>query len=534
MASLPVGCPSYRHEIALRTQRKSAVERRGQRATAAGFHSPFRREGDGSGRTMASHASPSSVDVVCAEREPPKSRLLNDAGRWSPCSTTTATTTTTVEGGQPAEAGPGRAHGAANGQNSVSPGAGAKAGVGREDSGAGLCMGGEGHCGEEMVNGFPEPSSPSFVAELGGGQEGGRLSPAPAGNMDGMAPPEQDLGTSKVGDGAKVMETRREIDPQLHHEQLPPALACSCKHHKDSPMTCLEIPKKVPNGDVCTDTLQVCRSGTDIDQERLEGFLPRNAALGKGVRVGNCGFLVVNTRSLWDAPSGDLSYLGSPAENARSSPGSYDSPDQESGHASLEASDSTQPRQAASCEPDPGLDTLSELSGKLSISPSAENASDCTEDFRDAGFTARPQTLRTNPGYTVSLSCDATPLSPEDDVGFFGDEGGMDGCLSSVNAARRQSAPDKLPEGMCVDPDPSADQKVTKKHGIAEFLTRSLFSWKTKEPKAAAAQSAPGWRLFGKAPPKDSPPDDCGTVQQVRTLSKTLEPYSRSEPSQRH
>ncbi|KAI4903938.1 hypothetical protein NFI96_031941 [Prochilodus magdalenae] len=418
------------------------------------------------------------------EREPPKSRLLNDAGRWSPCSTTTATTTTTVEGGQPAEAGPGRAHCAANGQNSVSPGAGAKAGVGREDSGAGLCMGGEGHCGEEMVNGFPEPSSPSFVAELGGGQEGGRLSPAPAGNMDGMAPPEQDLGTSKVGDGAKVMETRREIDPQLHHEQLPPALACSCKHHKDSPMTCLEMPKKVPNGDVCTDTLQV---------------VPKR----------------------------------SPAENARSSPGSYDSPDQESGHASLEASDSTQPRQAASCEPDPGLDTLSELSGKLSISPSAENASDCTEDFRDAGFTARPQTLRTNPGYTVSLSCDATPLSPEDDVGFFGDEGGMDGCLSSVNAARRQSAPDKLPEGMCVDPEPSADQKKSvfledqRAQGCScSERTRLAIVWESpSEGKPLALTVGQALRTDDTAGSnrKDSTHSSQNPLKDTRTIQQLLE-----------
>ncbi|KAL7861426.1 hypothetical protein SRHO_G00128670 [Serrasalmus rhombeus] len=444
---------------------------------------------------MASHASPSSVDVVCAEREPPESRLLSVAGRWAPSATETE------QGGVAGEAGPGCVRGAVNGGSSAY----VKTGLGREDR-----FGAEERRGEqeEVVNGFPEPSS-SFV-DLGGGQEDGRLSPAAAGNMDGMAPPERDLGSSEVGDGtgAGVRVMEQETDPQLDCEQLPPAMACSCKNHRDS--VCSQLTKKVPNGDVC---MQIPRGCLDLERERMEGFLHRNAALDKGVRLGNCGFLVVNTRSLWDAPPGGPPRLGSPPENARSSPGSCDSPDQESGHASLEASDSTQPQQAASCEPDPGLDTLSELSGKLSISPLAENASDCAEDFSDAGFSARPQTLRTIPGCPVSLSCDATPLSPEDAADFFGDEGGVDGCLSAGSAARRQSAPDKLPEGICVDSDPSSDPKGTKRHGIAEFLTRSLFSWKTKEPKATAAQSAPGWRLFGKTPPKDNPPDS-GTIQQ--------------------
>uniref|UniRef100_A0A672JVJ3 TBC1 domain family member 12-like n=1 Tax=Sinocyclocheilus grahami TaxID=75366 RepID=A0A672JVJ3_SINGR len=99
--------------------------------------------------------------------------------------------------------------------------------------------------------------------------------------------------------------------------------------------------------------------------------------------------------------------------------------------------------------------------------------------------------------------------SPGDD-GYFGAEGGgVDEYLGSVKAfegGRRQSAPDRV----AADPDASYDQTLgTKRHGIAEFLTRSLFSWKPK-----ASHSAPGWKLFGKIPLQDNPLKNSRTIQQ--------------------
>lgn len=47
-------------------------------------------------------------------------------------------------------------------------------------------------------------------------------------------------------------------------------------------------------------------------------------------------------------------------------------------------------------------------------------------------------------------------------------------------------------------------------------LQRSLFSWKPKESRATASQSAPGWKLFGKIPLRDNPPKDSRTIQEVR------------------
>lgn len=84
----------------------------------------------------------------------------------------------------------------------------------------------------------------------------------------------------------------------------------------------------------------------------------------------------------------------------------------------------------------------------------------------------RPQSLRTNPAAAVSLSCDATPLSPEEDGGFyFEDRGYQEDLRGVLEAGRRQSAPDKLPD--LHDQNPCSDLKLMpKRFGIADFFTR--------------------------------------------------------------
>ncbi|XP_037637763.1 TBC1 domain family member 12-like isoform X1 [Sebastes umbrosus] len=137
---------------------------------------------------------------------------------------------------------------------------------------------------------------------------------------------------------------------------------------------------------------------------------------------------------------------------------------------------------------------------------------DDEEDFSDLSLPVRPQSLRTNPNIVVSLSCDATPLShDEDDGGFyFGDE---EDFRNVLEAGRRQSAPDNLAE----QTDSSDPKLMPKRFGIADFFTRSLFSRKSKEPKATS-HNATGWRLFGKpASREDDPtadPDSTSSTQQ--------------------
>lgn len=191
---------------------------------------------------------------------------------------------------------------------------------------------------------------------------------------------------------------------------------------------------KMRNGDA------VYRPGHRLDYARAM----------QGVKVGNGGLLIVNSyNTLSQVPFGSL---GGPASRKT-----------DSGCERMEHSEET------SCDPD----TLSDLSAKLSSSPLAENTSDYTEaepspdeEFTEGGPPARPRTLRTRSAHPVSLSCDATPLSPGDD-GYFGV--GDEGSVNAFEGGRRQSAPDTAnPEASS---DPTGD---AKRRGIAEFLTRYM------------------------------------------------------------
>ncbi|KAG7232177.1 hypothetical protein INR49_009455 [Caranx melampygus] len=62
---------------------------------------------------------------------------------------------------------------------------------------------------------------------------------------------------------------------------------------------------------------------------------------------------------------------------------------------------------------------------------------------------------------------------------------------------------------------------MPKRFGIADFFTRSLFSRKSKEPKAAS-HNATGWRLFGKT---------AATAAAAAGTSREVEPTKDSTPS---
>lgn len=101
-----------------------------------------------------------------------------------------------------------------------------------------------------------------------------------------------------------------------------------------------------------------------------------------------------------------------------------------------------------------------------------EDGEEEEDDFSDLSLPVRPQSLRTNPTLTVSLSCDATPLSPDEPGGFyFGDEGYKEDLRMVLEAGRRQSAPDKLPD-LAEHADNSDPKQMPKRFGIADFFTR--------------------------------------------------------------
>ncbi|XP_041124629.1 TBC1 domain family member 12-like isoform X2 [Polyodon spathula] len=184
---------------------------------------------------------------------------------------------------------------------------------------------------------------------------------------------------------------------------------------------------------------------------------------------------------------------------------------------------------AECCDPIPKITTA--VSGALDIEnvgPKDEtlipNESNVKEEDVSEESNLSPLELRTNQNTRLSLSCEATPDSPGDSEVSFGTEAVhdtndvmfMDVSLSSRNTfevSRRQSAPDHVPDGLTLAADPSHQEVKPKKLGITDFLSRSLFSRKTKDPKPPP-QSAPGWKLFGKVPLRENPQKDSMTIQQ--------------------
>ncbi|KAM9282651.1 LOW QUALITY PROTEIN: TBC1 domain family member 12 [Cariama cristata] len=92
---------------------------------------------------------------------------------------------------------------------------------------------------------------------------------------------------------------------------------------------------------------------------------------------------------------------------------------------------------------------------------------------------------------------------------------------NTYEVSRRRSAPEHLPHGGTASAAPAPPQEPAesaRRAGIAgssfaEFFTRNFFTKRTKELKPAV-QSAPGWKLFGKVPPRENLPKDSKIIQQ--------------------
>uniref|UniRef100_A0A8C6J5K2 Uncharacterized protein n=2 Tax=Melopsittacus undulatus TaxID=13146 RepID=A0A8C6J5K2_MELUD len=112
---------------------------------------------------------------------------------------------------------------------------------------------------------------------------------------------------------------------------------------------------------------------------------------------------------------------------------------------------------------------------------------------------------------------------------------------NTYEVSRRRSAPDHLPHGGMTPATPALPQESlerTRRAGIAgagssfaEFFTRNFFTKRTKELKPAA-QSAPGWKLFGKVPPRENLPKDSKIIQQEYE-ARTGRMYKPPPPSAR-
>ncbi|XP_032747723.1 TBC1 domain family member 12 isoform X2 [Rattus rattus] len=94
------------------------------------------------------------------------------------------------------------------------------------------------------------------------------------------------------------------------------------------------------------------------------------------------------------------------------------------------------------------------------------------------------------------------------------------GSRNTFEVSRRQSAGDLLPSARPSAPLPAAEQgpggttvRARRSGGFADFFARNLFPKRTKELKSVV-HSAPGWKLFGKVPPRENLQKTSKIIQQ--------------------
>ncbi|XP_074238706.1 TBC1 domain family member 12 isoform X3 [Saimiri boliviensis] len=91
---------------------------------------------------------------------------------------------------------------------------------------------------------------------------------------------------------------------------------------------------------------------------------------------------------------------------------------------------------------------------------------------------------------------------------------------NTFEVSRGQSACDHLPPAGPRVPSPAAEQgpvgtaaRARRSGGFADFFARNLFPKRTKELKSVV-HSAPGWKLFGKVPPRENLQRTSKIIQQ--------------------
>ncbi|OCT71790.1 hypothetical protein XELAEV_18034768mg [Xenopus laevis] len=131
----------------------------------------------------------------------------------------------------------------------------------------------------------------------------------------------------------------------------------------------------------------------------------------------------------------------------------------------------------------------------------------------------------TPPGSSPASSSSSSPVSARTVAGYFVSEEAdrfrfldvsRQSSSNTFEGSRRQSAPDNLVDGLSLPAESpgTAEQDGERpwKIGIAEFFSRNFFSKRTKDLKSSS--SVPGWKLFGKVPPRETIQKDSKIIQQ--------------------
>lgn len=323
----------------------------------------------------------------------------------------------------------------------------------------GLEGAGEAEGGGICLAGTTTASCPALPGVRISAETGRQIRQHRPGNTEGETP------DSDVSPGEEAMDVGTVtgcILTSLRIGRLP----CSGNH---CACTAADPDVNMPNGDVDSPGVQIgyCKqTGGGSESE------------GEEVKVANGGFLI-SSRAACDRPKSDCS-------TGNNSPVQFEKHRDCSGglasHCRWEDSPPhlLQPPSEVSpspeCRDKPPSPCPSSTSDVNSDSPLSEPTTGEDEvGFSDLRLPMRPQSLRTNPKLAVSLSCDATPMSPGEDGGFyFGEEDYEQVFRNTLEAGRRQSAPDQLPDQLpdLTDPDCSDPKLMPKRFGIADFFTR--------------------------------------------------------------
>lgn len=342
--------------------------------------------------------------------------------------------------------------------------------------------------------------------------------------LDRVSQTDRQLGRNCAGESGEIPDSN-DVQPGdkasggessiWHTPTTPSELSCTGKHQRNCTCTDFSVSDmKMSNGDLDSQMY----SDPDVDvayckqtdalssQVPCQGFTFCDVE-GKEVKVANGGLHIVNTRATCDHSESDYFSenktnvpfdvvvfhdcnrqlqdenqlnvrLGSATlcersqsniseGQAREWPGEG-APAAAELSAALDLAGGLPSSEISAKRPSPCPSTLSNLT---SDSPLTEPCIRKYEKCNDFSVTARPLSLRTNPNIAFSLSCDATPLSPEDGGFYFGTEGYNDDIRNAFEVGRRQSAPDKLSDA-AVQNDSSEQKLMPKRFGIADFFTR--------------------------------------------------------------
>ncbi|KAJ8406823.1 hypothetical protein AAFF_G00297390 [Aldrovandia affinis] len=396
-------------------------------------------------------------------------------------------------------------------------------------------------CSDATLNGFTESSGELMV----GSKAGGRGREGTPSCSTSVTAGQQDMNGMLLLDG--ISQGTGNTDPTPHNLEggyskpeprstALPSFTCDGKHQQNC--TCTDSPPatvKLSNGGV--DCVQQGADGSESDSvpqivDRPMFVSKTPDACEKEEKAANGVLVVVNTaaENVHCCTVETDALVSDPQTKGVSPPVSCEGVSEESCVVREESESGGKNTHTTLTSEGNGPDSVSSDHSASNSSSSTSfrednkrhslNTKSCPNEEQDKGVSSRPLTLRTHPNSTVSLSCDSTPLSPEDGE-MFGIDGQhdlrfMDVSLSSRNtfeASRRQSAPDNIPDGVKVDSETPDQGLKPKKHGISDFFGRSLFSRKSKEP-SPPSQSVPGWKLFGKVPLRENAPKDSRTIQQ--------------------